>query len=134
MADKAFSLEIRTPERLIFDDEVTSVRGPGNQGNFQVLAGHIPFLTVLEPGIIIVRSENTDRPMATSGGLFEVLPGGTTALLDTAEWLDEIDPKRAESARERAVNRLASRDKGVAITRAEAALRRALVRIKVASR
>ena len=96
MADKAFSLEIRTPERLIFDDEVTSVRGPGNQGNFQVLAGHIPFLTVLEPGIIIVRSENTDRPMATSGGLFEVLPGGTTALLDTAEWSDEIDPKRAE--------------------------------------
>ena len=72
--------------------------------------------------------------MATSGGLFEVLPGGTTALLDTAEWSDEIDPKRAESARERAVNRLASRDKGVDITRAEAALRRALVRIKVASR
>merc|ERR1712098_202948 len=118
----------------IFEDEVTSVRAPGNQGNFQVLAGHIPFLTVLEPGIIIVRSENTDRRMATSGGLFEVLPGGTTALLDTAEWSDEIDLKRVESARERAVNRLASRDEGVDISRAEAALSRALARLKIASR
>jgi len=134
MADKVFSLEIRTPERLIFEDEVTSVRAPGNQGNFQVLAGHIPFLTLLKPGLIIVGSENTDRSMATSGGLFEVLSDTTTALLDTAEWLDEIDLKRAESARERAVNRLASRDEGVDIMRAEAALSRALIRLKVANR
>ena len=74
-----------------------------------------------------------DRSLATSGGLFEVLSGRVTALLDTAEWSDEIDVERAEASRNRAKERLTSRAGDIDEIRAEAALKRALIRIKISS-
>ena len=95
------------------------------------MAGHIPFLTMLVPGAMSIRTADGDRTMATSGGLFEVLKEGVTALLDTVEWPDEIDIERAEASRQRAVERLASRSNDIDQIRAEAALTRALVRIRI---
>ena len=75
-----------------------------------------------------------DRSLATSGGLFEVLSGRVTALLDTAEWSDEIDVERAEASRNRAKERLTSRGAiDIDEIRAEAALKRALTRLKISS-
>jgi len=131
MADRSYALEIRTPERLIFEGEVSSIKAPGVEGNFQIMAGHIPFLAILVPGAMSIRTADGDRTMATSGGLFEVLKEGVTALLDTVEWPDEIDIERAEASRQRAVERLASRSNDIDQIRAEAALTRALVRIRI---
>ncbi len=131
MANRSYALEIRTPERLIFEGEVSSIKAPGVEGNFQIMAGHIPFLTMLIPGAMNIRTADGDRTMATSGGLFEVLKEGVTALLDTVEWLDEIDIERAEASRQRAVERLASKSNDIDQIRAEAALTRALVRIRI---
>jgi F-type H+-transporting ATPase subunit epsilon len=131
MANRSYALEIRSPERLIFEGEVSSIKAPGVEGNFQIMAGHIPFLTILMPGAMIIRTTDGDRTMATSGGLFEVLKEGVTALLDTVEWPDEIDIERAESSRQRAVERLASKSNDIDQIRAEAALTRALVRIRI---
>ena len=89
MADKSYALEIRTPERLVFEEQVSSVTAPGVEGNFQILADHIPFLTILTTGVISIQTEDGDRSLATSGGLFEVLAGRVTALLDTAESISE---------------------------------------------
>ena len=133
MADKSYALEIRTPERLVFEEQVSSVTAPGVEGNLQILADHIPFLTILTTGIISIQTEDGDRSLATSGGLFEVLAGRVTALLDTAEWSDEIDVERAEASRKRAKERLSSRTSNVDEIRAEAALKRALIRIKISS-
>lgn len=134
MQSRSFHLEIRTPEKLIFDGDVTTVGAPGVEGNFQILAGHIPFLTALEVGEIrITESSDTSRRLATSGGVFEVLRTGVTALVETAEWSTDIDISRAESARDRAQEQLSTDTPELNRPRAEAALTRAQNRIKVAS-
>ena len=134
MADKSYALEIRTPEKLVFAEQISSVTAPGVEGNFQILADHIPFLTILTTGVINIQTMDGDRSLATSGGLFEVLSGRVTALLDTAEWSDEIDVERAEASRNRAKERLTSRGAiDIDEIRAEAALKRALIRIKISN-
>lgn len=132
MLDKRLLLEIRTPQRLIYDGEVTSLRAPGELGLFEILSGHIPFLTVLAAGEIRIRESDSAKSLATSGGVFEVLRTGVTVLADTAEWASDIDIERAESARQRAKELLESRDRQVNRPRAEAALARAENRLRVA--
>ena len=134
MADKSYALEIRTPEKLVFEEQGSSVTAPGVEGNFQILVDHIPFLTILTTGVINIQTMDGDRSLATSGGLFEVLSGRVTALLYTAEWSDEIDVERAEASRNRAKERLTSRGTiDIDEIRAEAALKRALTRLKISS-
>ncbi len=134
MLSRSFHLEIRTPEKLIYEGEVTSVQAPGVEGNFQILAGHIPFLTALDVGEIrITESSDTPQLMATTGGVFEVLRTGVTALVETAEWASEIDVSRAEQARDRAQAQLAANASDLNRPLTEAALARAKNRIKVAS-
>lgn len=133
MLNRSFHLEIRTPEKLIYEGEVTSVRAPGVEGNFEILAGHIPFLTALEVGEIRVREGDIPQLLATSGGVFEVLRTGVTALVETAEWASEIDVSRAETALERAQAYLAANAPDLNVPRAEAARARAQNRLKVAS-
>lgn len=134
MLSRSFQLEIRTPEKLIYEGEVTSVQAPGVEGNFQILAGHTPFLTALDVGEIRIReSSDTPQLMATTGGVFEVLRTGVTALVETAEWASEIDVSRAEEARDRAQEQLTSNAPDLNRPRAEAALARAKNRIKVAN-
>ena len=133
MLSRSFQIEIRTPEKLIYEGEVTSVQAPGVEGNFQILPGHIPFLTALDVGEIRIReSSNTLQLMATTGGVFEVLRTGVTALVETAEWASEIDVSRAEQARDRAQAQLKANASDLNRPRAEAALARAKNRIKVA--
>ena len=134
MLNRNFRLEIRTPEQLIYEGDVTGIHAPGVEGNFQILGGHIPFLTALDVGEIRVREvSDTSQLMATSGGVFEVLRTGVIVLVETAEWASEIDVERAESARDRAQAQLKANAPDLNRPRAEAALARAQNRIKVAS-
>ena len=96
------------------------------------LPGTYLFLTVLDIGEIRIREADTPQFIATSGGVFEVLRTGVTVLADTAEWAYEIDVERAEAARQRAQELLASRDPTINRERAEAALARAANRLRVA--
>ena len=133
MLERRFHLEIRTPQKLIYDGDVSSVKAPGELGSFEILPGHIPFLTVLETGEIRIRETDNPQSLAISGGVFEVLRTGVTVLSDTAEWAHEIDVERAETALQRAQEHLASGDSGINRERAEAALERAKNRVKVAN-
>ncbi len=133
MLNRNFHVEIRTPEQLIYEGDVMSIRAPGVEGNFEVLAGHLPLLTALDVGEIRLRESETPQLMAISGGVFEVLRTGVTALVETAEWASEIDVERAEHARNRAQERLTSNAPDLNRPQAEAALARAKNRIKVAS-
>ena len=133
MLERRFHLEIRTPQQLIYEGDVSSIRAPGELGSFEILTGHVPFLTVLETGEIRIRETDTPQSLAINDGVFEVLRTGVTVLSDTAEWAHEIDIERAETARQRAQGHLASRDSMINRERAEAALSRADNRIKIAN-
>jgi F-type H+-transporting ATPase subunit epsilon len=132
MPDRTFHLEIRTPQKLIYAGEVVSLRAPGIQGAFEILASHIPFLTVLGVGEIRIRESDTPQLLATSGGVLEALRTGTTLLAETTEWAHEIDVERAEAARRRALETLASRDPNINREQAEEALARAMNRLRIA--
>ena len=129
-----FNLEIVTPQKLFYRGEVESLRAPGVKGSFGVLARHIPFLTALTVGEVIIRDAEGPKHVATSGGFVEVLKAGVTVLAETAEFAEEIDRTRAEQARGRARERLRGRAEEVDRARAEAALAREINRLRVVGR
>ncbi len=128
-------LRIVTPSRLLLDEEVDEVTGPGALGEFGVLPEHISFLTLLEVGEMSYKQGGERRHLAISGGYAEVLDDVMTVLANAAEYADEIDVERARNARERAEKKIAELNREEReFAAAEGALHRALVRLQVASR
>ncbi len=128
-------LEVVTPEKEVVSEEVQTVIAPGVLGEFGVLVGHTPFLTPIQTGAIrFVDVNGEDHYVFVSGGFAEALPDRVTILAESAERRKDIDTARAEAALERAEGRLAEKNKDdeVDFTRAKGALRRAIVRVKVA--
>jgi F-type H+-transporting ATPase subunit epsilon len=125
-------LEIVTAERTVLSDDVDQVNAPGAAGQMGVLPHHEPILTSLAPGELVIIKGNERIPFAISGGFMEVLPDRVTILADTAERGDEIDEERAEEARKRAEELLRDRHSQQDMIQAEAQLRRAMVRLRVA--
>ena len=134
MADK-IKLRVVTPSRLVLDEDVDEVTAPGTLGEFGVLPNHIAFLSNLEPGEMSYRQGTAKQIVAVSGGYAEVLDNVMTVLAPAAEFPGEIDTARAQRAKERAEKLMAELNfEESEFNVAEVALRRALVRLQVASR
>lgn len=135
MADK-LKLEIVTPEKLLLSEDADIVVATATEGEFGVLPGHIPFLTTLQTGELRYKIGNEIHYLAIGGGFAEVLDDKVTVLAETAELGREIDTERAQKARQRAQERLeqARLDEKMDYVRTEAALRRAMLRIKIAEK
>lgn len=134
MADK-IRLRVVTPSRLVLDEEVDEVTAPGELGEFGVLPNHISFLSTLVPGEMIYKQGTTKTTLAVSGGYAEVLDNVMTVLAPAAEFPAEIDTARAQRAKEHAETLMteANREDND-WEMAEAAYRRAAVRLQVASK
>lgn len=133
MADKIL-LEVVTPEKTLLKEMVDIVVAPGEEGEFGVLPNHIPFLSKLKVGELRFRIGAATRFIAIMGGFAEVLPDHVTVLATAAEEATQIDVIRAKAARERAERRLREVKDRYEFTRAQAALQRALARLRVAER
>jgi F-type H+-transporting ATPase subunit epsilon len=128
-------LEIVTQERRVYSaDDVEIVTAPGTEGEMGILEHHAPLITALQDGVMRVkRVTGSEEVIAVHGGFMEVLPNRVTVLADIAERAEEIDLARAEEARRRAEELMRTRRADAQEdVRAEAALRRSLVRLKVA--
>jgi F-type H+-transporting ATPase subunit epsilon len=135
MAEKELLLEVVTPDRLVLSTEADVVVCPGVEGQFGVLVGHIPFLSALDIGEMYYRKGGQTEYLAVSGGFAEVTGTKVTIVAEAAEKGREIDVERAMRAKERAEKRLAAaKTAEIDWARAEAALRRSMVRAKVAGR
>ena len=135
MAEKQLLLEVVTPDRLVLSTEADVVVCPGVEGQFGVLVGHIPFLSALDIGEMYYRKGGQTEYLAVSGGFAEVTGEKVTIVAESAEKGREIDLERARRAQERAEKRLAAaKTEEIDYARAEAALRRSLMRMKVAGR
>lgn len=128
--------EVVTAERIVFEGDVDMVAAPGIEGQLGILPHHAPLMTALTFGELIIRREGQeDEFIAIGGGFLEVGPDHVTILADSAERAEEIDEARAEEARERAAELMAQKQtEDVDLARAEAALRRSMIRLKVARR
>ena len=135
MAEKELLLEVVTPDRLVLSTEADVVVCPGVEGQFGVLPGHIPFLSALEIGEMYYRKGGQTEYLAVSGGFAEVTGEKVTIVAESAEKGREIDVERAKRAQERAEKRMAAaKTETIDWARAEAAMRRSLMRMKVAGR
>ncbi|MBW1782081.1 MAG: F0F1 ATP synthase subunit epsilon [Deltaproteobacteria bacterium] len=126
-------LEVVTPEKVMVSQEVDIVVAPGSLGEFGVLEGHVPFLSGIVPGELRYSSGNEREHFVVTTGFAEVSENRVSVLVDAAEKAAEIDVERARKALERAKERLA-KDRSaedVDFARAEAALKRAIVRMRV---
>lgn len=129
-------LEIVTPEKVLVSQEVDMVVAPGIEGEFGVLPSHISFLSGIVPGELRYDDGSTKESLAVTTGFAEVSNDKVSILVDVAEKAHDIDIERAQSAMERAKERLA-KERGtedIDFGRAETALKRAILRIKVAEK
>ena len=128
--------EVVTAERIVFQDDVDMVLAPGIEGQLGILPSHAPLITALTYGeLVIHRAGEEDEFIAIGGGSMEVGPDHVTILADSAERAEEIDEERAAEAQRRAAETMEQKYReDVDLARAEAALRRSLIRLKVARR
>jgi ATP synthase, F1 epsilon subunit (delta in mitochondria) len=129
------SVHIVTAEREVFAEEgVEEVVAPGSEGELTVLPQHAPLLTMIKPGIMRIVKGGQEVDMAITGGFLEVRDDRVTILADAAERAEEIDEARALEARHRAERSLEERVSLEHMIEAQAALQRALLRIKAVER
>lgn len=128
-------LEVITPEKKVYDDDVDMVIAPGSEGYLGILPHHAPLLTALGPGEFRVKKGGIEEILVVFGGFMDVRGDRVVVLTEAAEPAEDIDAQRAQAARERAQEMLQAGTLSAADeARARASLQRALVRIRVSER
>ena len=128
-------LEIVTPERLVYEDEVDSVNVPGIEGELGILPHHAPLLSILGFGELRIRKGGAEESFAIVGGFVQVRPDKVVVMAEPADLAAEIDLEKAEAARREAERALETGfSEGADLSAARAALQTALMRIRVAER
>jgi F-type H+-transporting ATPase subunit epsilon len=128
-------LEIVTPERQAYSDEVDAVYCPGIEGELGVLPHHAPLLSTLGIGELRIKKGTNEEYFAIAGGFLQVRPDKVVVMAELADVSSEIDLEAAEEARreaERAIQQ--GFEEPADLARARAAMDRALLRIRVAER
>ena len=133
MAD-TMKLEVVTPEGTVFSDDVEMVTLPGIAGQMGILPQHVPLITQMVPGEMIVRKAGRDLFLAMGEGLIEVTANRVAILTDLAIPADRIDEAKAEEARRRAEARLSEKLSDEELAAVNASLTRSLVQLRVKRR
>jgi F-type H+-transporting ATPase subunit epsilon len=127
-------LEIVTPEGTVYSDDVEMVTLPGVVGQMGVYPHHVPLVTQMVPGELIVRKDGRDLFIATGEGLIEVTGDRVAVLTDLAVAADRIDEAKAEEARQRAEGWLREKLSDEQVASVNASLARSLVQLNVKRR
>ena len=124
-------LEIVTPDGTAFSDQVDMVTLPGSEGQLGVLPQHIPLLTQIVPGEIIVQKDGKNRLFAVGEGLVEITGDQVAILTDMAVAAENIDAAKVEEARQRAQERLREKLSNEEIANVHSALARLMAELNV---
>ena len=128
-------LEIVTPERQAYAEDVDAVYCPGIEGELGVLPHHAPLLSTLGIGELRIVKGGREEYFAISGGFLQVRPDKVVVMAELADLSSEIDLEAAEEARHEAERALEQGfDEPADLVRARAAMERALLRIRVGER
>lgn len=126
----SFTLNVVSPTGAVYSDEVEFLVVPGEAGELGILPNHSPLMATLKIGVIRITKDGKVNKMALSGGFVEVGGNKVNILAESAEIADTIDIARAKAAKERAEQRLASKNADIDMVRAELALLRAVARLR----
>lgn len=126
-----FLLEIVTPERKVYAEQVNMIVVKGVAGELGILPHHIPLVTPLKIAPVHIKQGSSDLYIAVSGGFMEVGKDKVIILAESAELPGDIDVERAKVAKTRAEGRLNDKAAHIDFHRAEMAMQKALMRINV---
>lgn len=126
-----FPVEIITPERQAFSQEVDSVVVPTSNGFVGVLAHHVPLFSALTEGEVKITEGNKEFFLAIGGGFMQVTPSKVSILVSRAFHADELNEAEIKRAQEDAKTIVARRVKGAELAQAQGMLRRSLLELKV---
>ncbi|HZR19907.1 MAG TPA: ATP synthase F1 subunit epsilon [Verrucomicrobiae bacterium] len=127
-------LEIVTPDAVTYSEEVEMVTLPGVEGEMGIYPQHVPLLTEVIPGEVIVRKEGRDHFLAIGEGFVEITGERVAIMTDMAIKAENIDEAQAEEARRRAEARLAEQVDDEEGAMVSAALAHSLAQLKVKRR
>jgi F-type H+-transporting ATPase subunit epsilon len=127
-------LEIVTPAGTAYSEDVELVTLPGVAGEMGIYPQHVPLITQMVPGELIVRKDGRDLFIATGEGLVEVTATRVSILTDLAIAADRIDEAKAEEARQRAEARLREKLSDEEVASVNASLARSLAQLRVKRR
>ena len=105
------NIEIVTPEARVYEDTIESVVMPTTSGEIDILPGHIPIVTEIQAGELIVSKSGTRQSLAISKGFAQCVGDKISILAEDAIHIDEIDESAVEEAQKRAENALATMEK-----------------------
>lgn len=131
---KTFQLDIVTPEKVTFSEQVEFVALPGSEGELGVLPGHMNLVVELKAGELRITREGKVEHLAVSGGFAQITGSKVIVLAETAEMAQEIDLARAQLQAEAKAVKIKSGLKPDDLVRAQAGLLKELARLKVAER
>ena len=135
MDQHKLTVELITPERsLITETGVEQLVAPSVDGQVTILPRHAPLLTILDPGVVLVRRDGSDEVLAVSGGFLQVQENRVTILADASERSGEVDRERAERARAEAERQISEAQDFDSMLDARIRLMRALSRLRAAER
>jgi F-type H+-transporting ATPase subunit epsilon len=133
MAD-TLRLEIVTPDGKAYSEDVEMVTLTGVLGEMGILPQHIPLMTKMVPGELVVRKGGRDLFIAVGGGLVQVTGTRVNILTDMAVAADKMDEAKAEEARRRAEARLREKLSEEEVATINASLARSFAQLRVKRR
>ncbi|WP_378951054.1 F0F1 ATP synthase subunit epsilon [Pelosinus sp. sgz500959] len=131
---KTIRLDIVTPEKLVYSEDVNMVIARTTSGDIGILPGHAALVAALVIWPLRIITDSGEMQISVCNGFIEVQPEKITILANCAELPDEIDIARAASAKERAESLLRGDREKIDVARAEAALKRAITRLTVGNK
>ena len=134
MPDREFPFRVISPLGTAFDGKARSVTLPTRDGEITILADHMPMVSVLVDGEVLIRTAEKDVWIAVSGGFLETGDGTASVLSDFAAESDSIEVARVEAAKARAEQLLAEKKERGELLLVERDLQRAILQLKVAQR
>lgn len=132
--DATLKLEIITPEATTFSENVDMVTLPGVEGEMGIYPQHVPLMTRVVPGEVIVRQGSKEFSLVIGEGFVEISPIRVAILTDMAIKAEDVDEARAEEARQLAEARLREKLSPDEVASVNAAMARSLAQLQVKRR
>ncbi len=130
-------LEIITPEKVVFSEEIDELIVPTVNGEIAILPHHVNLLTQLEPGEMTIKQKGKTQHLAVTGGFLQIAHDKISLLSDHAVRSEEIDAKKALEAQQRAEKKMKEEREHMTereFATVQADFRRAIAELKVVRR
>lgn len=127
-------LEIITPEKVIYKDEVNEVVVPTENGEIAILPNHISLLTQVNPGELIIKKGTGQQYLAITGGFLEVANNKISIIAEYAIKAQDIEVVRAMEAKKRAEKVMSEKVTDNELRMAQAEMIKAILELKVATK